>query len=141
MRWFDEKSLFNFVFFSHVFAVFDKNHDGTIDFPEFLLAVAADSPSDLDGHLQYVFEMCDVSGDGEMDVNELATFLSASVTKKKKRNFLFNFKSKSICFQLTVMNKNVNAEMPDPKTLAIGVFNTLGITNGKRITKKQFVEG
>lgn len=42
---------------SHVFAVFDKNHDGTIDFHEFLLAVAAESPSDLDGHLEYVFEM------------------------------------------------------------------------------------
>ena len=42
---------------SHVFAVFDKDHNGTIDFPEFLLAIAAGSPSDLDSHLNYVFEM------------------------------------------------------------------------------------
>ena len=42
---------------SHVFAVFDKDHNGTIDFPEFLLAIAADSPGDLDSHLNYVFEM------------------------------------------------------------------------------------
>jgi Ca2+-binding EF-hand superfamily protein len=37
--------------------VFDKNHDGTIDFHEFLLAVAASPPSDLDSQLDYVFEM------------------------------------------------------------------------------------
>ena len=43
--------------FSHVFAVFDRDHDGTIDFTEFLLAVAAGSPGDLDSHLKYVFEM------------------------------------------------------------------------------------
>ncbi len=42
---------------SHVFAVFDQDHDGTIDFQEFLLAVAAGSPGDLESHLQYVFEM------------------------------------------------------------------------------------
>lgn len=42
---------------SHVFAVFDKDHNGTIDFSEFLLAIAADSPADLDSHLNYVFEM------------------------------------------------------------------------------------
>jgi hypothetical protein len=37
--------------------VFDNNHDGTIDFHEFLLAVAAGTPGDLDSHLDYVFEM------------------------------------------------------------------------------------
>lgn len=42
---------------SHVFAVFDRDHDGTIDFHEFLLAVAAGTPGDLDSHLKYVFDM------------------------------------------------------------------------------------
>ncbi len=46
-----------YYYYSHVFAVFDQNHDGTIDFHEFLLAVAAGSPGDLDSHLKYVFEM------------------------------------------------------------------------------------
>ena len=67
--------------FSHVFAVFDRDHDGTIDFHEFLLAVAAGTPGDLDSHLKYVFQMCDVSGDGEMDLEELTTFLKASVSE------------------------------------------------------------
>lgn len=44
-------------FSSHVFAVFDRDHDGTIDFHEFLLAVAAGTPGDLDSHLKYVFDM------------------------------------------------------------------------------------
>ncbi len=42
---------------SHIFAVFDRDHNGTIDFHEFLLAIAAGSPRDLDSHLDYVFEM------------------------------------------------------------------------------------
>ncbi len=37
--------------------MFDQNHDGTIDFHEFLLAVATATPGDLDGHLDYVFEL------------------------------------------------------------------------------------
>ncbi|CAF1519721.1 unnamed protein product, partial [Rotaria sordida] len=73
----DEKDRAN-ILCDHVFAVFDKDHDGTIDFHEFLLAIASGSPADLDSHLNYVFEMCDVSGDGEMDLQELATFLKAS---------------------------------------------------------------
>ena len=52
-----EFSFRDFLSFSHVFAVFDRDHDGTIDFHEFLLAVAAGSPGDLDSHLRYVFEM------------------------------------------------------------------------------------
>ena len=39
------------------FAIFDKNHDGTIDFHEFVLCIAASKPRDLDSHLDYVFEM------------------------------------------------------------------------------------
>jgi Ca2+-binding EF-hand superfamily protein len=49
--------IFYYYDYSHVFAVFDRDHDGTIDFHEFLLAVAAGSPGDLDSHLKYVFEM------------------------------------------------------------------------------------
>jgi hypothetical protein len=52
-------SIFILLFFpsSHVFAVFDTDHDGTIDFNEFLLAVTAGSPGDSDSYLDYVFKM------------------------------------------------------------------------------------
>lgn len=64
------------------------------------MAVASESPTDIDSQLDYVFKLlneqryqkkysghflflhsfrCDVSGDGTMDVKELATFLTASV--------------------------------------------------------------
>ncbi|CAF2589455.1 unnamed protein product [Rotaria sp. Silwood2] len=104
----------------HVFAIFDKNHDGTIDFNEFLLAVAVGTPHDLDSHLDYVFEMCDVSGDGRVDVNELATFLSAS---------------------LTIVGRTDQKDNLDPKKLAASIFNTLGIGEDKKLTKEEFIKG
>ncbi|CAF1375889.1 unnamed protein product [Rotaria sordida] len=115
----DEKDRAN-ILCDHVFAVFDKDHDGTIDFHEFLLAIASGSPADLDSHLNYVFEMCDVSGDGEMDLQELATFLKAS---------------------LTIAGKLEKIDYNYPKELAIGVFNTLGINEGNKLNKEQFIKG
>ena len=41
----------------HIFAVFDVNHDGNIDFQELLLAIAATSKTGLDNELEFVFEM------------------------------------------------------------------------------------
>ncbi|CAF0913991.1 unnamed protein product [Adineta ricciae] len=110
----------NGILCDHVFAVFDQNHDGTIDFREFLLAVAAGTPGDLDSHLDYVFEMCDVSGDGHLDAKELANFLSAS---------------------LTIVGKTDQRDELDPKRLAGDVFRTLGISEDQKLTKEQFVNG
>lgn len=42
---------------SHAFAVFDKDHNGTLDFHELVLTVAAGTPTDLDSRLDYVFQM------------------------------------------------------------------------------------
>ena len=90
-------SLFIDVDSSHVFAVFDKDHDGTIDFHEFVLTVAAGYPGDLHSHLSYIFDMwdsplrrtvnsiwpfvlrCDVSGDGQLEFQEVASFLKTAV--------------------------------------------------------------
>ncbi|CAF1501392.1 unnamed protein product [Rotaria magnacalcarata] len=115
----DEKDRAN-ILCDHVFAVFDKNHDGTIDFYEFLLAIATRSPADLESHLNYVFEMCDVSGDGHMDLEELATFLKAS---------------------LTIAGKLEETGNDYARELAIGVFNTLGIPEGNKLNKDQFING
>ncbi|CAF3172416.1 unnamed protein product [Rotaria socialis] len=104
----------------HVFAVFDKNHDGTIDFSEFLLAVSVGTPHDLDSHLDYVFEMCDVSGDGKVDINELATFLSAS---------------------LIIVGKTDENDNLGPRKLAADIFNTLGISEDKKLVKVDFIKG
>ncbi|CAF4531760.1 unnamed protein product [Rotaria sp. Silwood1] len=39
------------------FSMFDANHDGVIDFNEYLLAVAATSQGDLDDRLEVAFHM------------------------------------------------------------------------------------
>jgi Ca2+-binding EF-hand superfamily protein len=39
----------------HVFAVFDKNGDGSIDFSEFVLAVGLTNKNDLDSTLELSF--------------------------------------------------------------------------------------
>lgn len=41
----------------YAFSTFDANNDGTIDFDEFLLAIAATSQGDLDDRLEVAFEM------------------------------------------------------------------------------------
>ena len=41
---------------SRAFATFDQNHDGTIDFREFILTIAANMTNDLDTRLKIVFE-------------------------------------------------------------------------------------
>ena len=45
------------VFSRYAFATIDANNDGTIDFDEFLLAIAATSQGDLDDRLEVAFEM------------------------------------------------------------------------------------
>ncbi|CAF1342884.1 unnamed protein product [Rotaria sordida] len=54
----------------NAFAAFDKNKDGTIDFTEFITALAFLRPNTIDGHID-LFHMYDVSGDGCLDYQEL----------------------------------------------------------------------
>ncbi|CAF2500798.1 unnamed protein product [Rotaria sp. Silwood2] len=49
------------------FSVFDINHDGTINFDEYLLAVAATSQGRTDNRLEVTFDMCDISNDGQIN--------------------------------------------------------------------------
>jgi len=45
-----------FLRFRYAFALFDSNNDGSIDFDEFLLAIAATSQGDLDQRLKVAFD-------------------------------------------------------------------------------------
>ncbi|CAF3617489.1 unnamed protein product [Rotaria sp. Silwood1] len=58
--------------------MFDANHDGVIDFNEYLLAVAATSQGDLDDRLEVAFDICDTSDDGQINQKELVTMISAA---------------------------------------------------------------
>ncbi len=46
-----------YIFYSHVFAVFDRNGDGTIDFSEFVLAMSLYDRTNLDSKLEISFDM------------------------------------------------------------------------------------
>ena len=82
---------------------------------------------------------CDVSGDGQLDLSELATFLSASVRFLIKIDFVVS----EIIFysKLTIVGKTDQTGNLDPKKLAAGVFGTLGVSVDKKLTKEQFVDG
>lgn len=45
------------IFLRFAFDTFDANHDGTIDFEEFLLAISATSQGDIDDRLAVAFDM------------------------------------------------------------------------------------
>ena len=100
-------------FCKYAFATFDANNDGTIDFDEFLLAIAATSQGDIDDRLEVAFEMfvsltfafdihrstcfllCryDVSGDGQIDQKELTNMIAAMVKFSDFFFFVFNHRS------------------------------------------------
>ena len=65
--------------FRYAFDTFDTNDNGTIDFEEFLLSVAATSQGDLDERLSVAFDLYDISDDGQIDQKELAKMISAIV--------------------------------------------------------------
>ncbi|UJR07149.1 hypothetical protein I4U23_011437 [Adineta vaga] len=50
----------------NTFAAFDANHDGYINFTEFVFAVLARSKSDINSILDFSFEVMDTSGDGQL---------------------------------------------------------------------------
>lgn len=43
--------------FRHAFGTFDTNHDGSIDFDEFLISIAASSGADYDHRLAFAFSL------------------------------------------------------------------------------------
>lgn len=108
------------ILYQHIFAVYDRDHSGTIDFQEFVMAMSAETPHDLDSHLQFIFEMADVSGDGQLSLSELTHLLSASLTMAGETNQTDDF---------------------NPRKLATTIFDTLGVSTQKKITKKQFIHG
>ena len=60
-----------------VFAVFDQDRSGTINFNEFLVAFALTSRGDPNKKLEYAFDVYDVDDNGYMDRAELRTVLTA----------------------------------------------------------------
>ncbi len=95
---FEFHSIYMTLICRYAFATFDTNHDGSISFEEFLLALSVSSRGNLDDRLAVAFDLyilciflvfsilsvcltCryDISNDGQIDQKELATLISAMV--------------------------------------------------------------
>ncbi|KAF5406144.1 Neuron-specific calcium-binding protein hippocalcin [Paragonimus heterotremus] len=64
-------------FAEHVFRSFDRNHDGIIDFREFLYTISVTSRGDLNAKLRWAFAIYDLDSDGFISRQDLCDVLAS----------------------------------------------------------------
>ncbi|CAF4039515.1 unnamed protein product, partial [Rotaria sp. Silwood1] len=104
----------------YAFNVFDTNNDGTIDFQEFLLAVASRSLDNIDAHLDFIFDMYDFSHDELIDQRELSGVITA----------MYDL--------LGTSNRKGDR---DPKILAAHIMTYLDVNGDNKVNRAEFIAG
>eukprot|EP00039_Didymoeca_costata_P021117 m.343474 g.343474 ORF g.343474 m.343474 type:complete len:187 (-) comp22882_c0_seq1:166-726(-) len=61
----------------YIFNAYDTDHNGTVDFKEFILGLSATSRGDVDEKLHFTFEMCDLNDDKLISKEEMINFVEA----------------------------------------------------------------
>jgi neurocalcin delta len=107
-------------FCKYAFQTFDANHDGTIDFEEFLIAISATSQGDLDDRLSVAFDMYDISNDGKIDQKELTALLSA---------------------MYDLVGETNRTGDRDPKKRAAEIIAKLDVGGDRKLNKQEFIAG
>ncbi|CUS21824.1 LAQU0S04e01640g1_1 [Lachancea quebecensis] len=101
-------------FASHVFNVFDKDENGTINFKEFITALSTTSRGTLEEKLVWAFQLYDLNRNGSITYDEMLTIVSSiykmigSMVKLEDNEATPELRVKKI-FQL--MDKNEDGEI------------------------------
>ncbi|CAF4594280.1 unnamed protein product, partial [Rotaria sp. Silwood2] len=104
----------------YAFDTFDTNNDGTIDFNEFLLSVAATKGGDVDERLSMAFDLYDISDDQQVDQKELTKMITAM------------YELNGVADQ---GGKN------SPKTRAAEIIASLDVSGDRKLSKQEFIAG
>lgn len=64
-------------FVEHLFRSFDSNHDGFVDFKEFLVGLCVSGSDNLEKKLKWAFRMYDIDGNGSISRAEMTGMLQA----------------------------------------------------------------
>ncbi|CAF3031998.1 unnamed protein product [Rotaria socialis] len=74
-------------FCSLAFNAFDRDHNGIVDFNEFLTAIALTMSSEIKDRLDLAFSMYDINGDGLLDKKELIHIIKLIYEVNGKKKF------------------------------------------------------
>jgi len=107
-------------FCKFAFDTFDANHDGTIDFEEFLIAISATSQGSLDDRLGVAFDMYDISNDGQIDQKELTNMISA---------------------MYDLVGETDRKGDREPKNRAKEIITKLDVGGDRKLNKQEFIAG
>jgi Ca2+-binding EF-hand superfamily protein len=133
-------------FSKYIYKAFDKDHNGYVDFNEFLLGVTLLSSNDkIVEKLRFVFDIYDLDGDGRINLKEMIKVITclydiselstASLSMIGKISFLiFEILNSFILFKYYIGENS-------PEHIASEIIRKFDKDGNKSITQNEFIDG